>query len=447
LPAETNRVLRKAPAASGLEQRNNRRLTKPSLSAARKCLRRAHLKGYFDMINVSVLAAKFRQQYGKEPRFFHAPGRVNLIGEHTDYNEGFVLPMAIDRGTTVAIAARSDRILRVLSLNLDASIDLDLDRLGLGRSGTWRDYVEGMAAALLEAGAGLIGADIALESNVSIGGGLSSSAALEIALGLALVSIANSPIEKLTLAHAGQTAEHRHVGINSGIMDQYISISAIKNHAILLDCRSLKARQIPLRLDEHQIAIIDSRVRHTLGSSEYNLRRRDCESGVNLLSRSIPGIHALRDVTSDQLEANRSLLPEPVLSRCRHVISENERTLKAADALAAGDLKELGKLMYASHRSLRLDYEVSCNELDLLVKIAEAQPAVLGARMTGGGFGGCTVNIVERRRIDSFIENASREYQAKTGIIPAILVTTATDGAREAYPIASEGTSPCFDRV
>jgi galactokinase len=385
------------------------------------------------MINLSGLAARFRQLYGKEPRLFHAPGRVNLIGEHTDYNDGFVLPMAIHKGTTVAIAARSDRILRVTSFNLAASIESNLDQLGYGHSGRWNDYVEGIAAALLAAGAPLVGADIALESDVSIGGGLSSSAALEMALGMALISVSDTPIENQSLARAGQMAEHLHAGIHSGIMDQFISINAVKDHAILLDCRSLESRQIPLRLGEYQIVICDSRVRHALASSEYNQRHRDCESGVALLRASLKDILALRDVTSAQFETNRSLLPELLLRRCGHVIKENERTLKAAEALAAGNVIEMGKLMSASHHSLKTDYEVSCSELDLLVELAKVQPGVLGARMTGGGFGGCTVNLVERCRIDSFSENVTRDYQAQTGILPSIFPTEAADGAREEY--------------
>jgi galactokinase len=385
------------------------------------------------MIEISNLVAQFRQRHGNEPRLFHAPGRVNLIGEHTDYNEGFVLPMAIDRGTTVAITARADRLLRVWSLNLNESIELNLDGLSAGRSGRWSDYVEGVAAALLDKGSSLIGADIVLASDVSIGGGLSSSAALEIAIGTALGSISNSNVDKLALALAGQTAEHRHVGIFCGIMDQFTSTHAVKDHAILLDCRSLESKAIPLQLKEYQIVICDSNVRHSLASSEYNLRRRDCESGVKALAASLPGIHALRDVTLAQLEANRALLPASVFRRCRHVISENERTLNAAKALTAGNVAEMGKLMSASHASLRDDYEVSCGELDFLVKIAGEQPGVLGARMTGGGFGGCTVNLVARHKAESFRENVSRNYQAGTGISPAVFAAEASDGAAELY--------------
>ena len=385
------------------------------------------------MIDGLDLAASFNRRYGIKPRLFRAPGRVNLIGEHTDYNDGFVLPMAINQETVVAIAARPDRILRVWSLNLEDSIELDLDRLSLGRHGSWRDYVEGIASALLNRGLPLTGADIALKSSVAIGGGLSSSAALEMALGMALVAISNSTIDKLSLALAGQTAEHMHVGIQSGIMDQFTSVHALRDHALLLDCRLLKAEYIPLRLRECQIVICDSRVRHTLAASEYNQRRRDCELGVKLLRAALPGIQALRDVALSELETNRSTLPESVFRRCRHVISENARTLKAAEALAAGSVIEMGMLMSASHKSLREDYEVSCRELDLLVGSAQAQPGVLGARMTGGGFGGCTVNLVERQRVESFREAVSLEYQAKTQITPEIFVVETGDGAREIH--------------
>ena len=311
------------------------------------------------------------------PRIFYAPGRVNLIGEHTDYNDGFVLPMAIHQGTAAAIAPRSDRKLRVRSLNLNATIELNLDKLGPGRQGGWQDYVEGICRRYYGPGRiALKGADILIQSDVSIGGGLSSSAALEMALGSALVALSNGFIDKFSLALAGQEAEHQHVGIQCGIMDQFTSVHAIRNHALLLDCRSLQAKQIPLNLGKYQIVICDSRIHHSLAASEYNLRRSDCESGVHSLSANLPAIRALRDVTLDQLEANRSNLSETVFRRCRHVVSENARTLQAAEALIACDIAAMGRLMNASHQSLRDDYEVSCPELDLLVESAQAQAGV-----------------------------------------------------------------------
>jgi galactokinase len=383
------------------------------------------------MIETKEILEAFRSRYTSSARIFRAPGRVNLLGEHTDYNGGFVLPIAIDRGTLVAIAARSDRILRVWSLNLDDSIELNLNRLGSGRHGNWLDYVEGVAAALLANGIALTGADVVLKSDISIGGGLSSSAALEISLGTALVTVSNCFIDGLSLALAGQMAEHLHVGINCGIMDQFTSVFGVRNHALLLDCRSLEAKNIPINLKEYQLVICDSRVKHSLASSEYNQRRRDCELGVEQLSQVLSDIKSLRDVTLEDLEDNKSLLSQEVFRRCHHVVGENDRTLKAAESLAAGDAAEVGRLMSESHNSLRNNYEVSCQELDLLVDSALSQPGVLGARMTGGGFGGCTVNLVEKRRIESFRENVSLEYLAQTQICPDIFVAEASDGAGE----------------
>jgi galactokinase len=340
--------------------------------------------------------------------------------------------MAIDKGTTAAASLRNDRILRVWSLNLDETIEIDLDDIGPGCNGKWSDYVEGVAAALKERGAALAGADIALNSDVSIGGGLSSSAALEMALGTALTGISGISMNKLDLALAGQAAEHNHVGIQCGIMDQFISVHALEGHALLLDCRSLQAKPVPLHLQDFQMVICDSRVRHALASSEYNLRRQDCRTGVELLKAAIPGIKALRDVAMDELDSHQSLLPEIVYRRCRHVIGENARTVKAAEALEKGDLAAMGKLMSASHQSLRDDYQVSCREIDLLAQCAEEQPGVLGARMTGGGFGGCTVNLVKKSEFESFSENVARIYQSEMKIAPEILAVQPSAGAREA---------------
>jgi len=383
------------------------------------------------MIYVLALAKEFEKRYGKKARVFRAPGRVNLIGEHTDYNDGFVLPMAIDRGAYVAVAARPDAVLRVHSVNLDESVEFDLDNLGGGQSRRWGDYVEGVASALIESRVRLCGADVLVESDVSIGGGLSSSAALEISIGLALTSIAGCCIDSRTLAFAGQTAEHKHVGIHCGIMDQFVAVNAVKGHAILLDCRSLDSKLIALPLKNHSFVICDSAIRHELASSEYNRRRKDCEKGVELLQKSLPNIGALRDVSPSEFEAVQAELPRIVRARCMHVIKENSRTLEAAEFLDQGDLVGMGRLMTESHRSLRDDFEVSCPELDLLVESALRQPGVLGARMTGGGFGGCTVNLVEKSGIPLFSKKVSKEYQAATGRTPDITVAEAGQGAEE----------------
>jgi galactokinase len=385
------------------------------------------------MIDTSDLIDAFQNKYGETPRLFRAPGRVNLIGEHTDYNDGFVLPMAIDRQTIAAIAPRSDRLLKVWSLNLDEELEFNLDALGCGRRKSWSDYIEGTAAAIMMSGVPLSGANIAIKSDITLGGGLSSSAALEMSFAKALITISNSQLDNLPLALAGQTAEHVHVGINSGIMDQFTSVHGSAGYALLLDCRSFKAKSIPLNLQGCCILVCNSNVRHSLASSEYNLRRQACEKGVAHLSSALPGIKALRDVSMDDFEKHKAILSDAVLRCCRHVISENARTLQAAEALKNGNIEEMGKLMSASHQSLRDDYKVSCVELDMLVARAQAQPGVLGARLTGGGFGGCTVNLVKETSIEAFKINVSREYQSSTGLTPEIFVVTASDGASEMF--------------
>jgi galactokinase len=383
------------------------------------------------LIDREKLRNDFLRLYGTEPRLFRAPGRVNLIGEHTDYNDGFVLPIAIDRETIVAAAARDDRLLKVHSSSLTERVVLDLDRPGPRRRGVWFDYVEGVAQALIARGKQLKGADLLIESKVPIGGGLSSSAALEMSVALALVGVSGVETDPLSLALAGRDAEHTYVGIMSGIMDQYVSIFSKANSALLLDCRSLESTGIPLRLPDISVVVCDTHVKHNLASSEYNVRRAQCAEGVQLLSEVLPGIAALRDVSVRDFEEHQGQLPETIRRRCRHVITENARTLSAADAMKRGDLAVIGPLMAESHRSLRVDYEVSCRELDLLVEIAQSAPGVHGARMTGGGFGGSTVNLVSLESLDEFRELIVREYQRGTGILPSIDVVGAADGASE----------------
>ena len=383
------------------------------------------------MIDHDALRSTFRALHKREPRLFRAPGRVNLIGEHTDYNDGWVLPMAIRFDTIVAGAAREDRLVRVRSLNLGEDAEFDLDRPGSPQRGVWLNYVEGVARALESRGVRLRGADLLIESNVPLGAGLSSSAALEIAVGLALTSLANAEIDPVSLALAGQQAEHEYVGTRSGIMDQLIATLARQGHALLIDCRTLEATHIPLDTSDVAVVICDTQVKHELASSEYNTRRSECERAVEILRQAMPEIRALRDVTVAEFERFDELLPEPIRRRCRHVITENERTLAAAEALRNRDLKRMGGLMEQSHRSLQDDYEVSSPELDLLVDIAWTSRGVLGARMTGGGFGGSTVNLVSRECLDEFRETITREYTRAIGIEPAIYVSDAAGGAAE----------------
>jgi galactokinase len=383
------------------------------------------------MIDADALRRSFHELYGTRSRLWSAPGRVNLLGEHTDYNEGFVLPMAIDRQTVVAGAARDDRRVRVRSLNMDESAEFDLDEAGRSRRGVWLDYVEGVARVLEARSIRLSGSDLVIASDVPAGAGLSSSAALEISVGLALVALSGAEIDPTALALAGQAAEHEYVGTRCGIMDQFTVAHARRGCALLLDCRSLEAELIPLRLPEVSVVVCDTNVRHELASSEYNRRREECERAVDLLREVLPGIRSLRDVSVADFQTHEPRLPANIRRRCRHVVTENARTLACARALSAGDGAEAGRLMWLSHASLRDDYEVSSVELDLLVSIAAQSSGVLGARMTGGGFGGCTVNLVRRDALADFQDSIASRYRQTTGFDPTIYVVEAADGARE----------------
>jgi galactokinase len=362
------------------------------------------------------------------PVTYRAPGRVNLIGEHTDYNDGFVMPVAIDRFTAVTIASRADRILVARSAAYPDAATIDLDRPGGGPQGHWTDYVRGVAAILERRGWRLNGADMSIASDVPIGAGLSSSAALEVAAGYALLDMAGHTVDRTALARACQDAEHEFAGTRCGLMDQFIACHGRAGHALMLDTRSLEAAWLPLPAD---IAVIvcNTMTKHANATDGYNERRADCEAGVRALAIRMPRIRALRDVTRDDLEANQDALPERIYRRCRHVVTENARVELAAAALAAGDLQALGGLMRASHESMRDDFDISTRELDLMVDAAMDADGTIGARMTGGGFGGCTVNLVRADRAARFEAHVRARYQAATGRVAEIYTCTASDGA------------------
>ena len=383
------------------------------------------------MVNLAELRAEFVRLFHSTPRVFSSPGRVNLIGEHTDYNEGFVLPMAIDRRTYLAIAKRNDRRVQAKSLVLKDAVEFDLDDRSLVPERKWIRYIAGVAWTLIDQGLKLTGADLLIDSDVPIGGGLSSSAALEVATGKALTTIAEVKIDDVALARAAQQAETIFVGTNVGIMDQLTALLGRKEHALLIDCRSLEAKPISLRNLQATIVVCNTNVKHDLASSAYNERLTECERGVEQLRQKLPHVRSLRDVILDEFLKCETELPEPVRRRCRHVVTENDRTLKAAGALQSGDLETLGSLTKASHDSLRDDYEVSSPELDAMVEIAGRHQAVFGARMTGGGFGGCTINVVRPDGVDDFCGFVRNEYRAATGIEPDISVVKADERARE----------------
>ena len=373
---------------------------------------------------------KFEQHFTGAPRIFRAPGRVNLIGEHTDYNDGFVFPMAISFYTTVAVFPTRDRKLYVRSENMDELIAIDLND-NAKRRNHWSDYIAGMARVLEDEGIRLSGASMLIESEVPVGSGLSSSAALEMSSGLALLSTVGAELSGEKLALLGQKAENQFVGMNCGIMDQFISMYGEEHHALFLDCRTLDYELVPLKSDDVRFVICNTMVKHELGSSEYNKRRAECEQGVEIMRENYPDIKALRDVTLEQFGKVEQKLPEIVRKRCRHVISEDERTQASMAALNANDIEKFGQLMNGSHDSLRDDYEVSCKELDLLVELARAQRGCLGARMTGGGFGGCTVNLVLADKVDAFVENVGAGYFKETNLKPDIYISVPSQGAHE----------------
>ncbi len=368
--------------------------------------------------------------YGAHPRLFRAPGRVNLIGGHMDYNEGFVMPLALDRETVAAIAPRSDRLVNVSSRTYDESAQFDLD--GAPHPEGWVRYVEGVARVLESRGVRLCGADLMIDSDVPLGAGLSSSSALEISVELAFLSSCGQSLDPTESALVAQEAEHTYAGVQCGIMDQLIAVLGKRGTALLIDCRSLQTTHIPLDSSRAVIAICDSHVKHQLASSEYNRRRAECETAVKLLSAVLPGIRALRDVTFEDFQRFEHILPEPIRKRCRHVVTENSRTLKAAEALRSGQPEECGRMMTLSHVSLRDDYQVSSPEQDLLVEIATGVEGVFGSRMTGGGFGGCTVTMMRPDAVNRFreviLDGFRSAFQHDAGFYPAI----ASDGASEA---------------
>jgi galactokinase len=355
------------------------------------------------VIDPEHLARSFVARFGRPPRIARAPGRVNLIGEHTDYNDGFVMPMALDRATWVAAAPREDRTIVVRSENYDETATIALNPeanpsalvLSLSkdeRGPHWSRYVCGVASVLHSPGA-----DMLIASDVPIGAGLASSAALEVACAAALIDVAGLSMGRTEMARLCQRAEHEFAGTRCGIMDQMIACFGQAGHALRLDTRTLEHRDVPMPTTV-RVLVCHTMVRHELASGEYNRRRADCEEGVAALRRADPLVRALRDATLEQLDDVRGDLSQRIYARCHHVITENDRVGRAAATIERGDFCECGALMAASHASLRDDYEVSCDELDVMVDSVTALDGVFGARMTGGGFGGCVVALVEASR-------------------------------------------------
>jgi galactokinase len=370
-----------------------------------------------------VVAEAFEKKFGCLPTLLvRAPGRVNLIGEHTDYNDGFVLPMAIDRAAWIVLHPRLDRMVLVVSLDFRETIEFSLDRLEHGLP-VWAEYIKGIAWALNDAGYPLSGWEGCLAGDVPVGAGLSSSAAVELATARAFAEVSGILWKPKEMAQLAQRAENHWVGVNCGIMDQMISAAGVAGHALLIDCRSLDTETAPLPVDT-AVVVMDTGTRRGLVDSAYNERRAQCEAAARFFD-----VPALRDISMNDFELKASALPDIIRKRARHVISENQRTLQSVVAMHEGKPETLGKLMTASHISLRDDFEVSCQELDQIVKIALHQDACYGARMTGAGFGGCAVALVNSHNADKFVKDVSREYHAAVGIKPLLYICSAANGA------------------
>ena len=366
---------------------------------------------------------RYAREFGQAPRFtVRAPGRVNLIGEHTDYNDGFVLPLGIDRAAWIALSPRDDRDVRVWSVDFEEEAQFALDRLERGGP-AWSEYLKGVASVMERAGHRLTGWEGVMASSVPIGAGLSSSAAVELATARAFAAVSELPWNPAAMAKLAQRAENDWVGVNCGIMDQMICAVGREGHAMLIDCRTLETRAVPIPA-ETMVVVMDTATRRGLVESAYNERRRQCEAAAAFFK-----VPALRDVTVEMLEAHASGLDSITAKRARHVVTENARTLAAAEAMSGDDATSLGRLKNDSHRSLRDDFEVSSAALDAIVDIAQIQPGCHGARMTGAGFGGCAVALVDRSHCAAFAVTVAAAYEERSGLAPKIYVTEASAGA------------------
>jgi galactokinase len=387
------------------------------------------------MTDINRLKERFRELFGGgQTRIFYSPGRVNLLGEHTDYNGGYVLPVALNVGTTVCIGTREDNRICLSATDLDEVVCADIDNLTSYRRIKWGNYQLGVAYELLKAGYKVGGCNMLFDDTVPHGAGLSSSAAIECATGIALIKVFNPDrdLDRVELALLAQRAENQFVGVNCGIMDQFASVMGKRDNAIFLNCKTLEYQYVPLNLGDYVLVITNTNKKRSLADSKYNERRSECERGLEMLKKELPDITCLGDITVDMYEAVKGVIDDTIIEkRVRHVIYEDDRVLKAIEVLNKNNLEEFGKLMIASHESLRDLYEVTGKELDTLFEEALKVDGVLGTRMTGAGFGGCTVSIVHKSAVEDFRRLVGKNYTEKTGLVPDFYVMETDDGSRE----------------
>lgn len=382
------------------------------------------------MQDPAILRSMHLARFHAEPAIFVAPGRVNLIGEHTDYAEGFVMPAAIDFATLAGISPRSDGKIAIYSENYGEERQFEASPLPAKATQHWTDYVLGVVVMLAADGHTIPGFSLSLWSDVPVGSGLSSSAALEVATALAVTSLIGVSYPRPALARLCQRSENEFVGANCGIMDQFISANGEKDHALLLDCRDLTFKLAPIPANV-ALVIANTMVQHAHAGGEYTTRRAEVEAACAVIASHRKGVRFLRDATLEDLEKWGHEMTPNALKRARHVITENLRTVAAAEALIKGDLALLGRLMAEAHKSYSLDFEASCAEADAMVALAQDLPGLIGARLTGGGFGGCTINLVEQSHAATFAESLARRYRAQTGIAPQIHICRASGGAHQ----------------
>jgi galactokinase len=378
------------------------------------------------------VSAFYQTEFGRLPRVFAAPGRVNLIGEHTDYNEGYVLPAAINASAWLAIGPAEEEMGRWISADFSSSATIDFSNI-TPHAKTWVNYLLGVVDQFVKMGITVPPFHAVLSSEVPIGAGLSSSAALESAMAVALNTIIGAGLPPMELARIAQRAENQFIGLQCGIMDMFASIHGRKNHVMRIDCRDLSCAYFPLELGDHRIVLMDTGVKHSLASSEYNLRRQQCEDGVAMIAEKHKSVRSLRDVSVTMLEEYKLEMDPLVHKRCAYVVAENDRVLATCTALQSGNLAAVGEYLFASHEGLQHLYEVSCPELDLLVDLVRDDPAVLGSRMMGGGFGGCTISLVHKDAVSRLAATIGPIYHQRTGRKMQLQEVVTGDGAREIH--------------
>lgn len=374
----------------------------------------------------------FEKRFGSEYRVFRAPGRINLIGEHTDYNMGFVMPAAISNAIYLAIQPNNSNKVNIVAANPDFDITINLSQKDpeQGIPG-WAKYPLGVILEMKKTGHNVEGFDAVFGGDIPTGAGLSSSAALESVFGTAFNALFEFNLSQYDIAKTGQMAEHNTVGVKCGIMDQFASVFGKKNHFMRLDCRDLSFEMFPFQSEQYQLLLIDTCVKHSLASSAYNERREQCEAGVKIIRKDFPEVESLRDVTSEMLNHSKETIPPIVLQRCEYVVEENERLLQTSEMLQKSDLAKVGELLLGSHYGLKDKYEVSCPELDFLVKCAENEEGVAGARMMGGGFGGCTINIVKKNVLYEYKKQVAYLFNKHFGADCKFYEVAISDGAGE----------------